>query len=516
MTTTVADLAGTDETATEGGAATPAGSGWGAPPRGDQSAGAATGVALVGAVVTTVNNFGLLFLVAHVGAVLAGLFFSATALVIVLGNSAGLGTMTGLVYFMPVARAAEPGPNPRGLVKVALGPVVVAGLLGGGLLLVAAPLVGHAIAGSRGDDLAQMLRVLSPAVPAWALTMSALGATRGLGSMVPTVAVQQVGRPMGQLVGVATVLLTTEHPPPWLVAAGWSVPVVAGAVAAVLILWREGGLVGSGPSTVPASEFWRYTRPRSFATALQIALERLDVVLVSALAGPAVAGIYSALSRYITASNFLVFSIGQACGPGLRRTLGGGDPAAGHRLLQQATGWMVLIVWPYLLAVATKPDTFLGLANPEFAGHGAALTVLALFMLVCSAAGPADLALLMLGRSRASLAAVALALSTDLALAWLLIPRFGLMGAAVAWGLAVMAQNLTAATLVRRGSGALSFGRPALVAAAGAVGAVVPIGLWTPDTFTGLVVAAAVAAPLYLLWAVRWRRLLGLGSIGRR
>ncbi len=477
-----------------------------------QSSGSATGMALLGAAATTAANFGIAVALAREGASLAGVFFAATAVVAILGNTAGLGTMTGLVYFMPACLSATT-PNPRSILTYAAAPVTLAGLMGGAAIAVAATPIAGLLSPARTADAATMLRVVAVAVPAWALTVMFLGATRGLGSMIPTVVINQVLKPVLQLVGVVGLLVAGGEPSMAALAVAWAWPIVAAALAAAVAVWRAGGFTGGSERPVSAAEFWSYTRPRAFATGLQIALERVDVILVSALAGEAAAGVYGSISRFITAGNFVVFSIGQATSPGLRRAISGGDRGDAQRLLHQAAGWMVVVAWPYFLLVAVKATTLIELLNPAFADGRVALTVLAMILLTHAATGPIDLTLLMLGHSRASLAIAAAALTIDIVLAVALIPRFGLAGAAIGWSAAVVVQNGAAAVLVHRLGGLRPLGRPAAVAAAGAVVAVVPIGLVTPAGLSGLAIAAVVAVVIHASWSVAFSRHLGLTEL---
>ncbi len=55
----------------------------------------------------------------------AGVFFLSTTVISIVGTSTAFGTQIGLVYFMPRVREEET-PDPRGLIKVALGPVALA------------------------------------------------------------------------------------------------------------------------------------------------------------------------------------------------------------------------------------------------------------------------------------------------------------------------------------------------------------------------------------------------------
>jgi O-antigen/teichoic acid export membrane protein len=506
-----------------------------------QSAGTATALALSGAAVTTIANFGIAVIVARAGASLAGLFFAATAVATITGNAAALGTMTALVYFMPAALDG-PRPNPRGLVLTALRPVVVAGGAAAAVLVLTAPWLAGIVAGEAAAPATTMLRLLAITVPCWAVTVSVLGATRGLGSMTPTVAVNQVVRPLAQLVLVAMVVWASDDPSGPLMAAAWGGPVVVATGLALWWLWRLGGLTGGGRPTVSSSELWSYARPRAASTAGQIALERVDVVLVSALAGPAVAGVYGAISRFVTAANFVIFALGQATSNGLRRALVAHRRDEAQELLARTTGWMVLVAWPYLLVVAVKAPVLVRLLNPDFGSGATALSLLAVAVLVNALAGPVDLTLLMLGRSRSSLTVTVVALAVDVVVVWLAVPRFGLLGAALAWGAAVVAQNALAALLVvaagspeprprsSRGVAARSApvtagstehvplrvgGRPALIAAAGSVLAVVPIGLATPDDLVGAAVTIVVGGVMWAGWALAFREQLGLGPRAR-
>lgn len=477
-----------------------------------ESAGRSTGLALVGAVTTTIANFGLALLVASVSSEFAGVFFTTTAVATIAGNSAALGTMTAQIYFMP--RALEKlSVGPRGLVIEALRPVAIAGTtIGIGLAIVAGPLA-DAISREGANPVGASLRMLAIAIPAWALTASLLGATRGLGSMTPTVVINQVAKPLAQLGGVGVVVLGSETPSTSAVALAWSLPVIAAAMASAIWLWRLGGFKGNGSSALEPGEFWSYARPRALSTGFQIALERIDVVLVSALAGPSAAGVYGAITRFITAGNFLIFSIAQATAPAMRRALSADRRAEAGELLHKATGWMVMLAWPYFLLIAVKAQPVAGLLEPSFDVGASALWVLAVIMLFNAASGPIDLTLLMLGRSGASLAGAAAALSIDVVLAVILVPRYGLVGAALAWGMAVIVQNLTAGILVARTGGIRATGKAAVVAGLGAIVAVVPVGSLTPDTLAGLILTALAAGAIYLLWIVRSARVLGLDQV---
>ncbi len=488
-----------------------------APRKEHQTSAAASGIAIVGAVVTTVASFFIAFLVSQGDQELAGLFFVTTATATILGNSCALGTPTGLIYFMP-DRLREGGGGPRGLLLIALRPVLVIAGLAGLLLFILAPWLGELTVQDRPDEAATVLRIFAFAVPAWALTNGILGACRSLGSMTPTVLVGQVLRPAGQILLIGLVFLDTS-PPSWQIAAAWAIPVGLGLVASVVSLFRLGGLHQS-PVTVDdattSAMFWGYTRARAVANSLQIALERIDVILVGAILGTAEAAVYGALTRFISAGNFLIFSVAQAVSTNMRQAIAHERMQEAGQLLKQASTWLVLIAWPYFLLLAFKPEPLANLLSADYVEDAWILSILAVGMMVSAGAGPIDLTLTMLGRSSESLWGVVLAIVTDVVLLFLLAPTFGLTGAAIAWAVSVVAQNLFASYLVRKHGGIDIRSKASFIAAAAAFLAIIPISLVTSQSFVSLMITAGVAGVVLLGTLAAFRETFGINDLLNR
>ncbi len=482
-----------------------------------QSAGTASSLAIAGAVVTTIANFAIAYLVSRDSAEVAGVFFIATAIITILGNSASLGTMTGLVYFMP-GHLADEGAGPRPLITMALRPVVIASSMLAILLVVAANPLAQLVAADRVDQVTDLLRILALTVIPWALTVSSLGATRGLGSHTPTVMVSQVVRPGLQIIALGALLLTGT-PPVWAIGVAWAAPVFIGAALAFVYLGRLGGWESRVGEKTSSNEFWSYTRPRAFSAALQVALERIDVVLVGAFVGLNAAGVYGALTRFITAGNFLMYSVAQAVSPGLRRAIANENWTKARHTLQKATGWLVLIAWPYFIAVSLKPEPLARLLSADYVSDASILGLLALGMMFSALSGPIELTLLMLGRSTLALVGVATAIVTDVVLLIVLTPSLGLAGAAIAWSVSVAIQNLINAWFVRRETEPradhplIAPSMRAVTAGAIAAVAVVPVALVTPQSFVGLVIVGLVGGVLTLGLALATRDRLAIREL---
>jgi len=484
--------------------------------------GAARGglVNLAGAAFSGLAGLAVTMLVARgLGPDSAGVFFAATSVFLLAQMLAKLGTDTGLVYWVARLRATGRADLVRRCLRVALVPVVVAGIAGGVALFVATPGLAHLpalagrAAGRHTADFARALRVLAVFLPAAALSDALLSATRGYRTMRPTVLVEKLARPALQLVLLAGALLfagTTAD------TVAWVAPYLASfAVAAWWLarMDRPPTPAGHPVPRLPAGEFWRFTAPRSLSSICQVALQRLDVLLVAGMLGFRAAALYTVATRFMVVGQLGNQAIGTAVQPRLAELLSRHDTAGARTLYRDATAWLVLLTWPLYLGTAAFAPLYLGLFGGGYdaAAGVAAVPLLCAAMLAAAACGMVDMVLTMGGRTTWNLANVAVALGVNLALNLALIPPLGIVGAALAWAVALLVKNLLPLVQIGLVLRLHPFGPATGIAAALAVGCVgVPAAaarLVFGPTLLGLVAAVAVAAPAYAAacWLLRSR-----------
>lgn len=95
-------------------------------------------------------------------------------------------------------------------------------------------------------------------------------------------------------------------------------------------------------------------------------------------------------------------------------------------------------------------DSFLALFGNEFTNGKIALTILVFANLVNVAGGPAEISLVMMNHEKLAAASLGLAVTTNVVLNFLLIPDFGLNGAATATGISILVMKTTLVSLVYR------------------------------------------------------------------
>lgn len=465
------------------------------------------------------------------GAEQAGAFFAATAAFVLAGGVAKLGTQTGLVYWLARLRATGRADLLGSCLRSALSPVILLSAVLAGALWLGAPALARLTAGDSPLVVAEHttgLRVLAVFLPLQVLTDVLLTATRGYRAMRPTVMLDRVVRSALQLifvgaVGVTTLWMTASLP---AFAVAWAAPYLPVAALAAYALHRQ-YLKGKPPGVRTRRlerqdlrrDFWRFTGPRALASVAQLALQRVDVLLVAALAGLAAAAVYAVAGRFVVLVQLANQAVSQSVQPRLAEALATGDRATANHLYQTATGWLVLVAWPINLLVILFAPLYLGLFGPGYRAGTPVVVVLACAMLVATGCGMVDMVLAMAGRTSWNLINVLIALVITIGLDVLLIPAHGALGAAIGLGCAMVANNVLPLIQVGRTNGLHPFGAGTCVAALLSVACfgVLPriVIALTGSGAAGLTLALIVAVPVFCFGAWMLRDQLALDAFTR-
>nr|WP_246280446.1 oligosaccharide flippase family protein [Nocardioides daedukensis] len=399
---------------------------------------------LVGGAVTGLATFVLAFaLTRTLSAADVGVFYASTSLFLLVTALGQLGTSTGLVYFIARDDAASGGQRRAAYVLVAARPVLVIALGTSALIAIFAPQL-SALLSNGGSGLTLPLRLVSGFVVFAAVLNLCTSASRGLGTMTPTALFDQTIRPVLQ---IGLVLWAVPTGDIGLVVLGWALPYMPCALASLRWWRRHGAPIRESGSAARASstvgrEFWRFTAPRALAGVAQMAMQRLDILLVGAMAGLAEAAIYTVATRFHVVGQLPGMALSRATQSRLAAALMDPDRTEARRLYQVATCWLVLAVWPFYLTLVLASDHLLRIFGADYVEGAGALVLLSLTMLVATGCGMVDNVLTMGGRTSWNLYNVLVALTVNLGLDLLLIPDLGLMGAAIGWSAAILCANL--------------------------------------------------------------------------
>lgn len=488
---------------------------------------------LAGAAVAAAATLGVTVLVAReFTRPVAGAFFTATSLFLIVEMGASLGAYTGLVYFIPRLRSSGDDGRIRAMLRRAVVPVTLTSIAAAALLLIFAEplaramLAGRQTSGASPANVANAVRALAAALPFAALLDTLLGATRGYRDMRPTVALDRVCRSVLQLLAVIVAGLLGAAA---LLAPLWALAYIPAAVAAWIWLRhiRRRSLATAAPrrraprsSDANPDRFWVYTVPRALALGAQQILQRLDIILVAVLRGPVAAAIYTAATRFLVVGQLGNQAISMAAQPQLSRLFGLEDRLGARAVYQTTTAWLVLLTWPlYLLAISFGPAV-LTIFGRDYGAGSDVMVILGATMLLASACGQVDVVLTSTGRSALSLANGLIALTVNVGVDIALIPRYGITGAAIGWAAAIAASNLIPLAQVARIVRIHPFGVATIAACALTAVSFGALPVLVRTVFgggTGAQIAAVAVGCVVLaagLW--RWRDRLQLSIIPLR
>lgn len=449
------------------------------------------------------------------------------------------------------------------LMRTAVLPVIAASLATAVFMLVAAGPLAHLVlkghAAHSTDSpatIADALRGLAIALPFAGLLNAYLGASRGYGDMRPTAIVGQIGLPVGRLLGAlaaaaagSAILLA----PLWALAyiptatAAWlwgrriarnrakkpiSLPDVPPEIAALLALStpvpsararaypaRDSRMPGPRISRrlqtkADGRSFWVFTTPRAIANVAQNILQSVDIVLVAAILGPVEAAIYTAATRFLVVGQLVGSAISRASQARFTELFTLGDRRGANGIYQTTTTWLVLLLWPvFLLSIAYGPVLLAVFGRSYSAGYSV-MVILGFSMLLATACGQVDMVLITSGRSSWSLVNGLLTVGVNVGADIVLIPKYGIMGAAIGWAVAIAVSNLMPLIQLAVVLRLHPFGRGTIVACVLSVISfgVIPLGIRAAlgDGPVSLVAAMAAGSVVMLAGVWRFRRVLHL------
>jgi O-antigen/teichoic acid export membrane protein len=340
-----------------------------------------------------------------------------------------LGLDCAMVRFIALFASRRDTPGLWGTLQLGMGLVIIAGLIiGAGLYALASPLASYVF---HEPQLVPLLHLASLIVPFSALTNVLASATMGFNKMQYNVGARQIVQPLIRLLLI--ILLVAFG----LTARKAMIPYIAGlVVSSALLVYFLNHLF---PLNSPLKTARRDTReiilfslPAYFSSMIITFGPSLQTVLLGSLNTMATVGIFAVANQVSTASTLFNQSIGTASSPIVSELHGSGDRLRMAHFYQTTAKWMFTVNLPMFLVVILLSKPILAIFGKEFLVGSTALTILALSNLVVAAAGVSDGALAMTGNTSVKLINSAVQTVFSIGLCFLLIPRWGAVGAALA------------------------------------------------------------------------------------
>jgi O-antigen/teichoic acid export membrane protein len=441
-----------------------------------------------------------------------GVFQASVAVLDVLSRVGIVGAIGSQHLFIARHRAAgEEDLETRALgtgLRAALGVSTVLAL---GIALAAGP-----VARAYGEPpLSVTLPIMAPSILFGALTVTMVASTFGAKVARMSLYVRGIGEPAFLL--AACLAAAASGGGVRALAAGYTAASVATATAAVLACSRVfgGRRLWRALRAPRHPDYLRFAVPLAITDVLSALLQRTDIILVTTFAGADEAAVYAAsefIARIVANARYIFDPV---AAPVLSEALHTGDRERLTYNLRLMTRWVFTAAAPIAVTVIMLRAPLLKLYGPSFARGASCLAILAVAQLINAAMGLAPYALLMGGRSRLMLVNFCGAAAVNLALGLVLVPRFGIVGAAASVFVSLTALQVAFTLQTWKVAGVNAFSRallkPAVAAVAALASELVVRAVPLPAAAS---VAAVVAFALFVYVAVL--RALGLPPEERR
>ncbi len=213
---------------------------------------------------------------------------------------------------------------------------------------------------------------------------------------------------------------------------------VAAVVQHILIERKIRKVVPSGARAYRRGFWLKASLPLVMILGFELLLQNTDILVISAYMSPSDVGIYFAALKTIGLVSFVHFAVGAAVAKRYSALNVRGEKEKLHAIVRDAAAWTF---WPSLagagaLLILGKP--LLWLFGPEFTSAYGVMFILAVGLLIRATLGPAEYLFNMLGQQNICAAILFATAVLNLVLNFVLVPPFGLFGAATATSTALI------------------------------------------------------------------------------
>lgn len=382
------------------------------------------------------------------GAEVVGVYALSVTVATIVGTIGQLGLQTSMVRFVAEFRSKAAWQAIRVLRHRGLAIVVMASTSAATLLFIFAGVLTRSV--FHDPTLIPAFRWIAISVPFLAVMTFHSSALRGLKRMVEHTIFQAAFVPALNTVMLTAAALLVERRlliPIW----AYLITVVAGAVTSGILFSRR-ITAETTPSVVAPSigNVLQVSLPMLTSAILLLVTNWLDILMVGHYMSAADVGVYRMAQRLAALVGIVLLALNSMNASKFSELYAMKRTDEMMALARFSARVSLMVSLGVFLVLALLPRFFLGVFGPEFEVATGPLILLSAGQLLNSFFGSNGLLLDMTGHQKLFRNALIVGATVDLVLSLLLVPRMGLMGAALAAVLTMICWNTLAAVYVRR------------------------------------------------------------------
>jgi O-antigen/teichoic acid export membrane protein len=397
-----------------------------------------------GRIVEFVSRFLIALLLARMlGIESYGLYVLSISAVMLFAGVAYLGLDQAVVRYVAILSSRKDSPGVRGTLQIGFGVSALAGVAMGAALYIGAAAIAEGL--FHDARLTPLLRVLSVVLPFLVISNLLAATARGFRRMDYSAFAEQVVQSVVRVVLLAAFALVGRLDV-FVAAILFGLSDLAATITLILLLNRVFPLrtVFERGARRDVKPIFGFAFPLWLSGLLYQFRRNILTLTLGSLSSVASVSIFAIAARVNDVGHTVLGSITIAVRPIVAQLHDKGDDQALARLYTTATRWTFTLNLPFFFLLVLYPAALLSLFGETFTRGAPALTIMAIGELVNAATGICQSMIDMTGRAKLKLANSILWTVTLLASSALLIPAWGVLGAATAMFISTVAVNLAA------------------------------------------------------------------------
>jgi O-antigen/teichoic acid export membrane protein len=182
--------------------------------------------------------------------------------------------------------------------------------------------------------------------------------------------------------------------------------------------------------------------PMLFSSSMALIMGWTDTIILGILKTEKEVGIYSVALRVSMITSITLMAINTIAAPKFAEFWGKGDIKGLAKVAQQSTKLIFWTSFPILLLFLIFPKPILGIFGEEFKAGAVALMILTIGQFINAACGSVGYILQMTGHQKFHQNVILIGAIMNIVLNWILIPVYGIVGAAIASAISVVFWNV--------------------------------------------------------------------------
>jgi O-antigen/teichoic acid export membrane protein len=357
----------------------------------------------------------------------------------IVGSVTMLGLDSTMVRFLSAYSTKSERGLAAGLIRFVVWMTLISGLLCGALFFLSATVLAHLV--YHKDAYALPLKEVALLIPLLALQGVLCSGLQALNATKWKVYVGRVIQPSLTLVLLGVFYLLGLQLEALILAT------ICGFLASAItgqVLMRKASkwLVYHAVPRLETKIWLRFALPLSLNSLIQNVLNSTDVLFLAAFSTSAQVGLYAVADRLSSLVVMPFYTLNTIFLPQIAEYYARGEHEQLSNMAKVVTKWMFTLSLPVFLCFCVFHDAILSIFSRSYIAAGAALIILSFGNLIDAGTGSTSSLLVMAGYGRLILANTAATIIINIGLAFWLVPRFNIIGAAVAAAMAVIIFNI--------------------------------------------------------------------------